>query len=100
MRPLLGWLTLAVCLAPPALAGVESQCIKKLACIDVAQNDDHATISVRNKLNVPIGVQIRFEQLTNLAVVPRLRAPNLSEHVVKPGAKVKRGQVISDTGSG
>ncbi len=81
-----GWLALGVCLAPAARAGVESQCIKNLVCMDFAHNDDHATISVRNKLRVPVGVQIRFQQLQNVTPVPRLLTPNVAERVVEPQA--------------
>ncbi len=86
MRRILGCLALVVCFTPGAVAEVETHCVKNLACLDVASNEDHATISVRNQLNIPLGVQLRFQQLVNLAAVPRLRTPNVGEYVVQPRA--------------
>jgi Peptidase family M23 len=77
---------LATGAAAPAGAEGASDCIRNLVCLEVEWNTDQAVFWAHNRMRVPAGVQVRFERLAGVTVVPRQRTRGVSEHVVPPGA--------------
>jgi murein DD-endopeptidase MepM/ murein hydrolase activator NlpD len=74
----------ALLAAATAAAEGASDCIENLVCLEVEWNADQAVFHATNKMPVPAGLQIRFERLTHVTPVPRLRTPLVAESVVPP----------------
>lgn len=83
--PFLAALVYAGGAAPAGAKGV-SDCIKDLVCLEVEWNTDQAVFWAYNRMKVPAGVQVHFDRMTGVTVVPRQRTRGVSEHVVAPGA--------------
>ncbi|MCG8588828.1 MAG: M23 family metallopeptidase [Proteobacteria bacterium] len=85
-------LALSLVAAVAARAETETDCIKRMVCLDVSQNDDRAQIDARNYLKVPVGVKLEFQSLVNLTPVPRLPA----QRVIPPGKELPIVTLIRD----
>ncbi len=67
-----------------ARAETRTDCVHDV-CIHAARNDDRVVIEASNRQPVPVGVRVKFEQLSNVQAVPA-RMP--AERIVPPGKRV------------